>query len=55
MSDNNLTGFLIRRELPDPITREELDKAVEDSGNALKELRKEDTDIKWIDSEVMAN
>ncbi|WP_222914569.1 DUF4242 domain-containing protein [Natrinema sp. SYSU A 869] len=47
--------FLILRELPEPITTDELDGAAEQSGEALKELRDEGVDIRWVDSEVMTN
>ncbi|WP_226008109.1 DUF4242 domain-containing protein [Natrinema salinisoli] len=47
--------FLILRELPEPITTDELDAAAEQSGEALKELRDEGVDIRWVDSEVMTN
>jgi hypothetical protein len=45
--------FLILRELPEPITSEELDAAAEASGETLEELREEGVDIRWVDSEVL--
>ncbi|TMT86156.1 DUF4242 domain-containing protein [Haloterrigena sp. H1] len=55
MSDTELTDFLILRSLDDPITKDELEAAGEQSGEALEELREEGTEIRWIESEVMAN
>lgn len=55
MSERELTDFLILRELDEPITEEELDEAVEASGDALRELREEDVGIEWVESEVMAD
>jgi len=53
--DDSLNDFLILRALDEPITREQLGEAVEASGTALKELRGEDVDIIWVDSEVLTN
>jgi len=53
MSDVN--DYLILRELDEAITREQLDEAVEASGNALNELREEGVDIEWVDSEVLTD
>jgi hypothetical protein len=53
MSDVN--DYLILRELDEAITREQLDEAVEASGNALKQLREEGVDIEWVDSEVLTD
>lgn len=47
--------FLILRELPEPITSEELDAAAEASGETLSELREEGVNIRWIESEVMTD
>jgi hypothetical protein len=47
--------YLILRELDEPITQDQLDAAVEASGNALAELRAEGVDIEWVDSEVMTD
>jgi hypothetical protein len=47
--------FLILRELPDPITTDELDAAAAQSGETLAELRDEGVDIEWVDSEVLTN
>jgi len=55
MSNQELTDFLILRELDDPITREQLDDAVDASSDALEELRSEGVDIEWEDSEVLAD
>ncbi|MEF8797350.1 MAG: DUF4242 domain-containing protein [Salinivenus sp.] len=55
MMEDTLNDFLILRTLDDPITREQLGEAVEASGQALKELRGEDVDIIWVDSEVLTN
>lgn len=52
---SDLDDFLILRELPDPITTEDLDAAAEASGATLAELREEGVDIRWVDSEVMTN
>lgn len=52
---NDTTDFLILRELDDPITHEQLDEAAEGSGEALSELRDEDVDIRWVESEVLEN
>jgi hypothetical protein len=51
----DVDDFLILRELPEPITSEELDAAAEASGETLGELRDEGTDIRWVDSEVLTN
>ena len=53
MSDVN--DYLILRELDEAITQEQLDEAVEASGNTLQELREEGVDIEWVDSEVMTD
>ncbi|EMA59857.1 DUF4242 domain-containing protein [Halorubrum lipolyticum] len=53
MSDTN--DYLILRELPEPITEDELDAAAEASGEALSELREEGVDIRWVDSEVLTD
>ena len=53
MSDTD--DYLILRELPEPITQEELDAAAEASGETLSELREEGVDIRWVDSEVMTD
>jgi hypothetical protein len=55
MSNQELTDFLILRELDDPITRDQLDEAAEASGEALRGLREEGVGIEWVDSEVLAN
>lgn len=47
--------FLILRELPEPITTDELDAAAEQSGETLNELREQGVDIRWVDSEVLTN
>ncbi|MFC6765497.1 DUF4242 domain-containing protein [Natrinema soli] len=47
--------FLILRELPEPITTDELDAAAEQSGETLNELREEGVGIRWVDSEVLTN
>lgn len=54
MTDNT-TDFLILRELDEPISQEELDVAVEQSGETLAELRAEGVDINWVESEVMTD
>ncbi|WP_144798994.1 DUF4242 domain-containing protein [Halorubrum depositum] len=53
MSDTD--DFLILRELPEPITEDELDAAAEASGETLSELRGEGVDIEWVDSEVLTD
>lgn len=55
MAGNQSEDFLILRELDEPITREELDAAAENSGEALSALRDEGVDIHWVDSEVLTN
>lgn len=55
MSEQELTEFLILRELDEPITEEQLDEAVVASGGALRELREEGVGIEWVESEVLAN
>jgi hypothetical protein len=54
MTDQELSDFLILRELDEPITDEELEAAGEKSGAVLKELREEGVGIKWVESEVLA-
>lgn len=51
----DIDDFLILRELPEPITSEELDAAAEGSGETLEELRSEGVDIHWVDSEVLTD
>lgn len=53
MTDNNLEDFLVLRELDEPITREQLQDAADQSGSVLQTLRDEDYDIEWVDSEVL--
>lgn len=55
MSTEELEDFLILRDLPEPITENELDAAAETSGDVLQELRDEGVDIRWVESEVMTN
>ncbi|MFB6256895.1 MAG: DUF4242 domain-containing protein [Haloplanus sp.] len=50
-----MNDYLILRELPEPISRDELDAAAEKSGETLDELRDEGVDIRWVDSEVLTN
>ncbi|WP_220132532.1 DUF4242 domain-containing protein [Natronomonas sp. LN261] len=50
-----MEDFLILRELPEPITSDELDAAAKASGETLEELREEGTDIEWVDSEVLTD
>ena len=52
---SEITEFLILRDLDEPITREQLDGAVEASGEALSALRDEGVDIEWVDSEVLTD
>lgn len=47
--------YLILRELPEPITDDELAAAADASGEALEELREEGTEISWVESEVLAD
>jgi len=47
--------FLILRELPEPITDDELEAAADASGETLSELRSEGVDISWVDSEVLTD
>ena len=51
----NVTDYLIRRELDDPITREQLDGAADASGAAVDDLREEGVDIEWVESQVLEN
>lgn len=53
--DSSTDDFLILRELPEPITTDELEAAAEQSGEVLTELRDEGVGIRWVDSEVMTN
>lgn len=53
MSDTD--DYLILRELPEPITEDDLDAAAEASGETLSELREEGVDIQWVDSEVLTD
>lgn len=53
MSD--MKDFMILRELPEPVSRDELDAAAEASGEALEELRAEGVGIHWVDSEVLTD
>ncbi|MDZ5809978.1 DUF4242 domain-containing protein [Halorubrum sp. AD140] len=53
MSDTD--DFLILRELPEPITEDDLDAAAEASGETLSALREEGVDIRWVDSEVLTD
>lgn len=52
---SQLDDFLILRELPEPVTSEELDAAAEASGETLSELREEGVGIEWVDSEVLTD
>lgn len=49
----DLTDYLILRELPEPVDHEELEAAAGASGDALKELREEGRGIWWFESEVL--
>ncbi|MEF8888061.1 MAG: DUF4242 domain-containing protein [Haloarculaceae archaeon] len=55
MPDQVLEDFLILRSLEDPITKEELEAAGEQSGEALQELRDEGIGIRWVESEVLTD
>jgi hypothetical protein len=55
MTDDELTDFLILRELDEPITETELDAVGEESGRVLEELRDEGVGIEWVESEVMTD
>ena len=50
-----MNDYLILRELDEPISRDDLHGAAENSGEALEALRSEGVDIKWVDSEVLTN
>jgi len=52
---DQLTDFLILRELDSPITEAELDDAVDASAEALSALRDEGVGIEWVDSEVLTD
>lgn len=55
MPAEQLDEFLILRELPDSISRAQLDEAAEASGEALESLREEGVGIRWVESEVLTN
>jgi hypothetical protein len=55
MSEQELEDFLILRELDEPISEQELEKAGKQSGKVLKELREEGVGIQWVKSEVLTN
>ncbi len=55
MPDQDLEDFLILRSLEEPITKEELEAAGEQSGEALQELRDEGIGIRWVESEVLTD
>ncbi len=50
-----MVEFGIYRELEEPISEEELDAAADESGRVLEEMREEGTDIRWNESDVLAN
>jgi hypothetical protein len=52
---DDLTDFLILRELDEPIARDDLAAAAERSGETLEELRAEGVGIRWVDSDVLTN
>lgn len=54
-TDEDLTDYLILRDLDEPIPREGLDAAAEASGEALSALREEGVGIRWVDSEVLTD
>jgi hypothetical protein len=54
MSEDNLEDFLVLRDLDEPITREQLNDAADQSGNVLRALRDEGVGIEWVDSEVLS-
>jgi len=55
MPDQALEDLLILRSLKEPVTKEELEAAGEQSGEALQELRDEGVGIRWVGSEVLTD
>lgn len=55
MNDDALRGFLVHREMDDPISEIDLVAAIEASGRAIAELRTEGVDIRWNSLEVLRN
>jgi len=47
--------FMILRAMDEPITREDLAAAGEQSGEALRALRDEGVAIEWVESDVLEN
>lgn len=55
MTDQQLEDFLILRSLDEPISKDDLAAAAEQSGETLENLRDEGVGIRWVDSEVLTN
>ncbi|MWG36822.1 nickel-binding protein [Halomarina oriensis] len=55
MSDQELTDYLILREIDPPVTHAERERASERSTAALETVRDEGADIDWVQSEIMTN
>lgn len=53
MSEQELEDFMILRELDDPISKQELEGAGEQSGEVLERLREEGVGIRWVESDVL--
>ena len=55
MSDQELTDYLILREIDPPVTHAERERASERSIAALETVRGNGTGIDWVQSEIMTN
>lgn len=55
MSDQELTDFLILREIDPPVTHAERERASERSVAAVETVRDDGEDIDWVRSEIMTN
>lgn len=55
MSDHELTDYLILRELDQPVSHAERERASERSIAALETVRGDGTGIDWVQSEIMTN
>ena len=55
MSDQELTDYLILREIDPPVSHTEREQASERSIAALQTVRGNGTGIDWIQSEIMTN
>lgn len=55
MNDQELTDYLILREIDPPVTHAERERASERSIAALETVRDDGADIDWVQSEIMTN